>query len=129
MLLLKMIYVIDDDQSVLRALLLLLKASGFDARAFSSAEEFLVQSRPIGGDCIILDLSMPGMNGFALMAKLAARGISAPVIIITAFDDAESRERAREMKASAFLTKPVDDQALIDTIKWAARSAEKNACG
>jgi FixJ family two-component response regulator len=122
-----MIFVIDDDQSVLRALLLLLRSAGFDARAFSSAVEFLTQSCVSENDSIILDLSMPGMNGFDLMGKLAARGTNARIIIITAYDDAENRERALKLKAAAFLTKPVDDQALIDTIKWTAQIGKAGA--
>lgn len=113
-----MIFIIDDDRSVVRAISLLLKSAGFNAMGFSSAEEFLKESRVTDSDCIILDLSMPRMSGFDLLERLESRGISAKTIIITAFDDAENRERARKMKAAAFLTKPVDDQALIDTIKW-----------
>jgi FixJ family two-component response regulator len=120
-----MIFVIDDDQSVLRALMLLLRSAGFDARGFSSALEFLKQSNISESDCIILDLSMPGMNGFNLMESLASSGINAKVIIITAFDDAENREKGRKLKAMAFLTKPVDDQALIDTIKWVFHSEKE----
>ena len=119
-----MIFVIDDDQSVLRALLLLLRSAGFDARAFSSAVEFLAESRVSENDCIILDLSMPGMNGFDLMARLTSQGTNARIIIITAYDDVENRERAQKLKAAAFLTKPVDDQALIDTIKWTAQTGK-----
>jgi FixJ family two-component response regulator len=119
-----MIFVIDDDQSVLRALLLLLRSAGFDARAFSSAVDFLTESRVSENDCIILDLSMPGMNGFDLMARLASQGTNARIIIITAYDDVENRERAQKLKAAAFLTKPVDDQALIDTIKWTAQTGK-----
>jgi FixJ family two-component response regulator len=122
-----MIFVIDDDQSVLRALLLLLRSAGFDARAFSSAAEFLKQPQLTENDCIILDLSMPGMNGFDLMEILISRGIDAKIIIITAYDDARNRERARKMKAAAFLTKPVDDQALIDAIRWAAQTGKAGA--
>ena len=116
-----MIFVIDDDQSVLRALLLLLRSAGFDARAFSSAAEFLKQPHITESDCLILDLSMPSMNGFDLMEILTSRGIHAKIIVITAYDDSHNRERARKMKAAAFLTKPVDDQALIDTIKWTSQ--------
>ncbi len=120
-----MIFVIDDDQSVLKAISLLLKAAGFDIKSFFSAEEFLKQPNISDSDCIILDLSMLGMNGFNLMESLASRGINAKVIIVTAFDDAENREKARKHNAMAFLTKPVDDQALIDTIKWVLHSQEK----
>jgi|WetSurSiteA1Bulk_404760.scaffolds.fasta_scaffold54698_2 FixJ family two-component response regulator len=119
-----MIFVIDDDQSVLRALLLLLRSAGFDAKAFSSAVDFLIESHVSENDCIILDLSMPGMSGFDLMARLASRGINARIIVITAYDDSENRERALKLKAAAFLTKPVDDQALIDTIKWTAQTGK-----
>jgi two-component system response regulator FixJ len=120
-----MIFIIDDDQSMQRAFLLLLQAAGFDARAFSSAQEFLIYSPVSDDDCIILDLRMPGMNGFDLMKKLITKGVQTPVICVTAFDDAKSREQARELGAAAYFTKPVDDQALIDSINWSIRS-ERN---
>jgi len=120
-----MIFVIDDDQSMQRAFLLLLRSAGFDAKAFTSAEEFLTHSHVSDGDCIILDLRMPRMNGFDLMEKLISREIRTPIICVTAFDDVRSRERARELGAAAYFTKPVDDQALIDAINWAIKS-EKN---
>jgi FixJ family two-component response regulator len=120
-----MIFIIDDDQSMRRAFLLLLQAAGFDAKAFTSAEEFLKYSHISDGDCIILDIRMPGMNGFDLMEKLMSKEIQMPVICITAFDDAKSRERARELGAAAYFTKPVDDQALIDAINWAIQSEKR----
>ena len=120
-----MIFVIDDDQSMQRAFLLLLRSAGFDAKAFTSAEEFLTYSHVSDGDCIILDLRMPRINGFDLMEKLISREIRTPIICVTAFDDVKSRERARELGAAAYFTKPVDDQALIDAINWAIKS-EKN---
>jgi two-component system, LuxR family, response regulator FixJ len=120
-----MIFIIDDDHSMQRAFLLLLQAAGFDARAFSSAQEFLNYSPVSDDDCIILDLRMPGMNGFDLMKKLISKGIRTPVICVTAFDDAKSREQARELRATAYFTKPVDDQALIDAINWAIQSEKK----
>jgi two-component system, LuxR family, response regulator FixJ len=120
-----MIFIIDDDHSMQRAFLLLLQAAGFDARAFSSAQEFLNYSPVSDDDCIILDLRMPVMNGFDLMKKLISKGIRTPVICVTAFDDAKSREQARELRAAAYFTKPVDDQALIDAINWAIQSEKK----
>ena len=120
-----MIFIIDDDQSMQRAFLLVLRAAGFDTKAFSSAQEFLTYSRISDGDCLILDIRMPGMNGFELMEKLISKGSSMPIICITAFDDVKSRERARELGASAYFTKPVDDQALIDAINWAIQSEKK----
>ena len=120
-----MIFIIDNDKSVVRAISLLLRVAGFDVRGFSSAGEFLKELLIRDSDCIILDLSMPVMSGFDLMELLASKGINAKIIIITAFDDVENRERARKMKAAAFLTKPVDDQALIDTIKWVLQGYNK----
>jgi FixJ family two-component response regulator len=120
-----MIFVIDDDKSMQRALLLLLQSAGFAAKSFSSAKEFLTYSRISEGECIIMDLRMPVMNGFDLMEKLISKGINTPVICVTAFDDVNSRERARELGAAAYFTKPVDDQALIDAINWAVRSWKK----
>ena len=120
-----MIFIIDDDQSMQRAFLLLLEATGFDAKAFSSAEEFLTHSVISDADCIILDLRMPRMTGFELMEKLRSMGIHVPIFCVTAFDDAGSRERARELGAAAYLTKPVDDQALIDAINWTIKSKKK----
>jgi FixJ family two-component response regulator len=120
-----MIFIIDDDRSMQRAFLLLLRAAGFDAKAFSSAEEFLSSELLNNNNCIILDLRMPGMSGFKLMAELASRKIHTPVICVTAFDDVRSREQARELGAAAYFTKPVDDQALIDAINWAISSKKK----
>ena len=120
-----MIFIIDDDPSVQKAFSLLLKAVGFDAQVFTSAEEFLTYSHIGEGDCIILDLRMPRMNGFDLMKTLIAKGIHTAVICITAFDDATSRERARELGAAAYFTKPVDDQALVDAINWAIQIEKK----
>lgn len=124
-----MIFVIDDDQSMQRAFLLLLQSAGFDGKTFSSAEEFLTYSIISDADCIILDLRMPRVNGFELMEKLKSMGIQVPIICVTAFDDAGSRERARELGAAAYFTKPVDDQALIDAINWAIKTNKKTEEG
>jgi FixJ family two-component response regulator len=122
-----MVYLIDDDESVRRALQRLFRSAGLDAKAFSSAEEFL-QSGDLSekGACIILDIRMPGLTGFDLQEKLASKGILIPVITVSAFDDAETRERARKLGATAFFRKPVDGQALIDAIHWATGSTKRN---
>jgi len=120
------VYLIDDDESVRRALQRLLRSAGFEVKAYSSAEEFL-ESGNLGekGACLILDVRMPGMTGFDLQEKLASKGIRIPVITISAFDDAETRERARKLGATAFFRKPVDGQALIDAIHWAMGITEQ----
>ena len=72
----------------------------------------------ISRGCIVLDIRMPGLTGFDLQEKLALKGIRIPVIAVSALDDGETRERAREFGATAFFRKPVDGQALIDAIDW-----------
>jgi FixJ family two-component response regulator len=121
-----MIFIIDDDLSIQKAFSLLLKAVGFDAQVFTSAEDFLAYSHIGAGECIVMDLCMPRKNGFDLMEALIAKGIRTPVICITAFDNVKSRERARELGAMAYFTKPVDDQALIDAINWAIQCGKKD---
>jgi FixJ family two-component response regulator len=113
------IYVIDDDESVRRSFERLLRSAKLDAKTFSCAEEFLNSLRKSETGCIIMDLRMPGLTGFDLQKKIASQGIRMPVIVISASDDAQSRERARELGAVAFFRKPVDDQALLDAIFWA----------
>jgi FixJ family two-component response regulator len=120
-----MISIIDDDPWVRNSLLLLLQSMGFEARAFPSAEDFQRHALINNDDCIILDLCMSGMNGFDLMETLISKGIHAPVICLTAFDDVKSRERARELGAVTYFTKPVDGQALIDAINWAIQTRKK----
>jgi FixJ family two-component response regulator len=113
------VYVIDDDESVRRALQRLLRSAGFDVKTFSSGEEFLQSGNLDERACIVLDIRMPGLTGFGLQEKLASMKIRIPVITVSAFDDAETRERARRLGAVAFFRKPVDGQALIDAIHWA----------
>jgi FixJ family two-component response regulator len=114
-----MIYVIDDDESVRKAFKRLLRSVNFDVETFSSAEEFLKGQMPNKNSCIIIDIRMPGLTGFDLQRKLAAQGVQIPVIVISASDDAQVREQARELGAVAFFRKPIDDQALLDAISWA----------
>jgi FixJ family two-component response regulator len=121
-------YVIDDDASVRKAFGRLLRSANLDAETFSSAEEFLSSSREKENACIIIDIRMPGLSGFDLQQRLSSEGIKIPIIVISASDDAKTRERARELGATAFFRKPVDGQALIDAIHWAMGNA-KNKSG
>ena len=122
-----MVYLIDDDESVRRALQRLLRSAGLDVRAFASAEEFLESGNLDLRACIVLDIRMPGLTGFDVQEKLASMGIRIPVITVSAFDDAETRERARKLGAVAFFRKPVDGQALIDAIHWATGVTKHNS--
>jgi FixJ family two-component response regulator len=113
-----MIYIIDDDESVRRAFLILMQSAEFDSQAFPSPEKFFESVTLTDHDCIILDLRMPGMNGFDFLRELALRKKKVPVIVVSAFDDAQNRQLAQKLGAIAFFRKPVDSQALIDTINW-----------
>jgi FixJ family two-component response regulator len=120
------VYLVDDDESVRRALQRLLRSAGFEVKAFSSAEAFLQSENLDVRACVVLDIRMPGLTGFDVQEKLASMGIRIPVITVSAFDDAETRERARKLGAVAFFRKPVDGQALIDAIHWATGVTKYN---
>ena len=120
-----LIYVIDDDASVRKAFGRLLRSANLDAEMFSSAEEFLSSPKQKENACIIIDIRMPGLSGFDLQQRLSSEGINIPVIVISASDDVEIRERARELGAIAFFRKPIDDQALLDSVWWAISGSKK----
>ena len=120
-----MICVIDDDESVRKAFKRLLRSMHFEVETFSSSEEFLKNPRFNKYSCIIIDIRMPGLTGFDLQRKLNEQGIRIPVIVISASDDIQIREQARELGAAAFFRKPIDDQALLDAIDWVIRGARK----
>jgi FixJ family two-component response regulator len=120
------VYVIDDDESVRRALARLLRSADLDAETFSSPDEFLNGPKQTESSCILIDIRMPGATGFDLQQKLAASNIGIPAIVISASDDAQIRERARELGAVSFFRKPVDDQALLDAIWWAISGMKKD---
>jgi FixJ family two-component response regulator len=114
-----MVYVIDDDESVRKSLKRLLRSADLEVETFSSAEEFLSNSRQGQNACIVMDIRMPGLTGFDLQKKLISQGVRIPVIVISASDDVQTRGHARELGAVNFFRKPVDDQALLDAIWWA----------
>ena len=113
-----MIYIIDDDKSVRRSFEILLSSADFEYTSFESAEEFLKFFTPKKNDFLILDIHMPGMNGCDLLNTLKEKNIQIPVIIITAFDEAFSRECAKNYGVKAYLRKPIDGEALIDLIEY-----------
>jgi FixJ family two-component response regulator len=111
-----MVCVVDDDDSVLRALRRLLNAIGFRVETFCSAEQFLGSEHRKRADCLVLDVHLRGLSGLDLQEQLAASGVSAPVVVITAYDEPAARERARRAGAVEYLRKPFDDESLIDAI-------------
>ena len=117
-----LIYVVDDDASVRQALEMLLISASMEVLAFKSAEDFLEYEFREEKACLITDIKMKGLSGLELQQQLNERGIKLPVIFLTAFDSNESRQRAKQAGAVGYLRKPVDDQALLDTIHWAISS-------
>jgi FixJ family two-component response regulator len=114
-----LVSVVDDDESVRESLPDLLKAFGFRAQAFASAEEFLASDIVDNTRCLILDVSMPGMTGPELQRELARRGRPIPVVFITAHRDDTVRPRLLEQGAVECLFKPFSDAALQEALNSA----------
>lgn len=110
------VFVVDDDPSMRRSLETLLRSVGLDVRLFSSAQEFMQAKRPDGPGCLVLDVRLPGMSGLAFQEELAKTGVAIPVIFISGHGDVPMTVRAMKAGAAEFLTKPFDDQVLLDAI-------------
>jgi FixJ family two-component response regulator len=110
------VFVIDDDDAVRVSIAELLKSVGLRAETFGTAQEFLRRQRTDAPGCLVLDLRLPGMNGLEVQRELARSGISTPVIFITGHGDIPTTVKAMKSGAVEFLTKPFDDQALLDAI-------------
>lgn len=113
------ISVIDDDESVRVSTVDLLNSVGFACQAFASAEAYLRSEQARVTSCLILDISMPGMNGLDLQRRLAQDGISIPIIYITAYPAEATRSRALKAGAVCFLPKPYADEELLHCLKAA----------
>jgi two-component system response regulator FixJ len=122
-----LIAIVDDDAAVRKALGRLVSLSGARVKDYGSGEEFLAAVDGERFGCVVLDLHLPGIDGFEVMARLNARGHDLSVILVTAFDDAAARARAFELGASAFFRKPAEGQALLDAIARAAGNYGKAA--
>ena len=123
-----LISVVDDDESVRRTTTLLIESFGFRAATFESAETFLRSGHLHDTSCLIVDVQMPGMNGLELQSHLAAAGCGIPIIFITAYESNDSRQRAMQAGAAAFLGKPFSDEQLLQTIRSALRSFHRDDC-
>jgi FixJ family two-component response regulator len=112
------VYIVDDEESVRKGFSLLLRSAGMAYQAFGSAEQFLAEADSQRDSCVLLDITMPRLSGLELQKELKRRKFNAPVIAISARDDIETATLARQLGARYFFRKPVDDQALIDAIRW-----------
>ena len=115
----RVIIVIDDDPSVLRALARLLRSEGFVVSAFERPSAVLSADLPRANACLLVDVYLPEMNGVKLCKALAASGCSLPIILMTGHLDARTREMTRHAGALAVLTKPFDKDALLDAVRKA----------
>lgn len=118
------IAVIDDEESVCKGLERLLRSAGLTAKTFLNGADFLRFLKTGRPDCVVLDLSMMPMNGFAVLNRLARLKMKLPVIIITGDDSEETYERAMESGIAAYLRKPVDGEVLLDAIAGAVGYGE-----
>jgi FixJ family two-component response regulator len=117
------VYVVDDDESIRKALKRLLRSMGYHAVAFESAEDFMETTSCRGEGCLVLDIRLPGMTGLDLQEKLASSGVKYPVIFMTAHDNPQWQERAKKAGAVAYLRKPFDEQSLLGAIQLACHEA------
>lgn len=111
--------VVDDDALVLRSLGRLLRSAGFAVRTFPSSKEFLQQSRSGEGGCLVLDLSMPGLDGLELQQVLASSSDPCPVVFLSGHADISASVTAMKAGAVDFLTKPVDREKLLAAVRIA----------
>ena len=118
----KLVAIVDDDDSMRTAVQDLLEAVGLAAQGFSSAEEFLKSGKQHGTACLIADIRMPGMSGLELQAHLNAERCRVPIIFITAHGDEKMRLQARREGAVEFLSKPFDNEVLLDSVRAALES-------
>jgi FixJ family two-component response regulator len=113
------VFVIDDDAAVRASIQGLLKSVSLRSETFGTAEEFLRRKRPDGPSCLVLDVSLPGVNGLDLQRELAEAGVRIPIIFITGHGDIPMSVKAMKSGAVEFLTKPFQDQDLLDAIRQA----------
>ena len=113
------VFVVDDDASMRKALSNLIRSVGLRAETFASAPEFLAANLPEAPCCLILDVRLPGLSGLDFQTKLASAEIEVPIIFITAHGDIPMTVRAMKAGAIEFLTKPFRDQDLLDAIQVA----------
>ncbi|MGD0209039.1 MAG: response regulator [Verrucomicrobiota bacterium] len=112
-----LISVVDDDQSVVEGIVSLMESVGYAATGFASAEDFLNSPQLRHTACLILDVRMPGMGGFELQRRLAAKNDRTPIIFITAHGDHDISAEALQRGAVAFLRKPFSQESLLDAVR------------
>ncbi len=113
------VFVVDDDAGVRASIQGLLKSASLRSESFGTAEEFLRSKQPDGPSCLVLDVSLPGVNGLDFQRQLADAGVQIPIVFITGHGDIPMSVKAMKSGAVEFLTKPFQDQELLDAIRQA----------
>ena len=115
------VFIVDDDVSVRESLELLIRCAGWRPETFASAEEFLARPRVRVPSCLVLDVSLPDLNGLDLQQRIAGDRADLPIIFITGYGDIPMTVQAMKAGAVEFLTKPFGDEALLDAVDAALR--------
>src|SRR5271157_2090681 len=119
-----LVYVVDDDASVREGVAGLIRSAGLTAKTYASGEEFLAAPRPKTPGCLVLDVNLPGLNGLELQRELAKSGVQVPIIFLTGHGDIPMTVRALKAGAANFLTKPFDDEELLNTVRQCTKSVQ-----
>jgi FixJ family two-component response regulator len=120
------VVVVDDDISVRESLELLIQNEGWHAALFESAQKFLAGLPRLDPSCLILDVNLPDLSGLDIQQRITDEKFSTPIIFITGYGDIPTSVRAMKAGAAEFLTKPLDDQVLIDAIRAAVLRRQAN---
>src|SRR5580700_6694749 len=118
------VFVVDDDISVRESLESLIRCEGWQPRTFLSADEFLAHPRAATASCLVLDLTLPGLNGLDLQQRIAADRSDMPIIFISGYGDVPKTVRAMKAGAVEFLTKPFRDDDLLSAIRHAIERSQ-----
>src|SRR5712671_4522407 len=118
------VFVVDDDISVRESLQLLIECEGWHPETFASAQEFLDRPRNLGPSCLVLDVSLPGLNGLDLQKRVAVERPDMPIIFITGYGDVPTTVQAMKAGAVEFLTKPFGDDVLLSAIRNAIERSQ-----
>ena len=113
------VFIVDDDVSVRESLELLLRNEGWQPETFAFAQEFLDRPRALVPSCLVLDISLPGLNGLELQTRVANERTDMPIIFITGYGDVPKTVQAMKAGAVEFLTKPFDDEVLLTAVRQA----------
>ena len=111
------ILIVEDDASMRRSIGRLLRASGFECVELDSAEALLNSEDPDAWDCLVSDIQLPGLSGFQLMESVRRSRPAMPVVLVTAYDEPKTRNRALQNHRVAYLVKPFEATALVDAIR------------